>query len=231
MTRVVAWDIETCPYPIETFTDAQQDRYEKELALKRERQPEMDEADASRLVRSVHPMLGWICCIAAVSGTMEEGPNDPVTWTAMTPKEEPALLKAFWEAVEGFPDGTRWVTFNGKRFDVPFLEARSAAHGLAPTREDLRNTYPYDHKPHTDLTWLWPHHYAFEDLCELLGVASPKTGGNDGGCVAEWVARGEVDRLTSYAKRDALATWACCRAASNLVGLGRQGISREKVLQ
>jgi len=54
MTRVVAWNIETCPYPIETIADAQQDRYEKEEALKRERQPDMDEADAPRLVRIGH---------------------------------------------------------------------------------------------------------------------------------------------------------------------------------
>jgi hypothetical protein len=87
IVTIVAWDIETCPQPLESFTEAQRARYEMEIAHKLDRNPEMDEADASRLVRSVHPFLGWICCISAVSGTLQGGtldggPNEPVSWTA-----------------------------------------------------------------------------------------------------------------------------------------------------
>lgn len=205
---IVAWDIETCPQPLESLTDAQRARYEMELDYKLGRTPDMDEADASRLVRSVHPFLGWICCIAAVSGTLDGGPNEPVSWTAASMGDEAALLQAFWQAVDRFPKGTVWVTFNGKRFDVPYVEVRSAAHGITPTRHDLRNTYPYGHKPHTDLAWLWPQHYSLEGLCGLLDVPSPKSG-VDGSDVADLVADGRMDDVAAYCERDVVATFRC----------------------
>jgi predicted PolB exonuclease-like 3'-5' exonuclease len=189
-----------------------------ELAQKLERKPEMDKKDAARLVRSIHPFLGWICCISAVSGTIENGPNEPVSWTAGAPEEEADLLATFWEAVAGFPNDTLWVTFNGKRFDVPYIEARSAAHNIRPTRFDIRNTYPYKHRPHADLAWLWPQYYSLEGLCGLLGVPSPKQEGTDGSHVASLVGDGQLEAVAAYAQRDALATWTCSRTALPLVG-------------
>jgi hypothetical protein len=187
-----------------------------EIAHKLDRNPEMDEADASRLVRSVHPFLGWICCISAVSGslqsnTLDGGPNEPVSWTAASMDKEAALLESFWQAVARFPKGTRWATFNGKRFDVPFVEARSAAHGIAPTRQDLRNTYPYGHTPHADLAWLWPQHYSLEGLCGLLDVPSPKSG-VDGSGVADLVASGRIGEVAAYCERDVVATFRCTQS-------------------
>jgi hypothetical protein len=186
----VAWDIETCPFPLDNLSRSQQARYDNELAHKLSRKPEMDHDAASRLVRSVHPFLGWICCISAVSGTLEASlddsrRNDPISWTARSPGEEADLLDAFWEAVAGFPQGTLWITFNGKRFDVPFVEARSAARGISPTRSDLRDTYPYSMRPHADLAHLWPQHYSLDGLCALLGVPSPKEPSGE-----EWPGQG-----------------------------------------
>jgi hypothetical protein len=208
---IVAWDIETCPQSLESLTEAQQARYDMELAYKLDRNPDMDEADASRLVRSVHPFLGWTCCIAAVSGTLDSGPNEPVSWTAASMDDEAALLQAFWQAVAAFPRGTLWATFNGKRFDVPYVEARSAAHGITPTRQDLRNTYPYSHKPHADLAWLWPQHYALDGLCGLLDVPSPKSD-VDGSQVAGLVADGRVGEVAAYCERDVVATFRCAQS-------------------
>lgn len=218
--KVVAWDIETCPHPAETLTDAQRARYETELERKLEQKPHLSEAEAARLARSVHPFLGWVCCISAVSGTLGGGPNEPVSWTAASPSEEKDLLASFWQAVSGFPKNTLWVTFNGKRFDVPFVEARSAAWGLHPTRPDLRNTYPYSHEPHADLAWLWPQHYSLNDLCGLLGVPSPKQNGIDGSQVAGLVEKGELETVAAYARRDVVATWRCGRSALPLMGIG-----------
>lgn len=207
---IVAWDIETCPQPLAALTPPQAARYEKELAHRLERRPGSDEDEVSRLVRSVHPFLGWICCISAVSGAPDDGPNTPVSWTAVTPDEEAELLRRFWEAVAGFPRRTLWVTFNGKRFDVPFVEARSAVHGLAPSRSDLIDTYPYRHRPHADLARIWPLHYSLDGLCGLLGVPSPKDA-FDGSQVAGYVADGRIDAVAAYGERDVVATYACLR--------------------
>jgi hypothetical protein len=217
MHRIVAWDIETCPQPLDGLSEAQQTRYNMELAYKLDRNPDMEKEDASRLVRSVHPFLGWICCISAVNGTVEAGPNEPVSWTAATMGDEAHLLTTFWKAVARFPRNTLWVTFNGKKFDVPYIEARSAAHGIRPSRSDIRNTYPYSHRPHADLAWLWPQYYSLEGICGLLGVPSPKQEGTDGSQVARLVKDGKIDAVAAYARRDALATWACSHNALPLV--------------
>lgn len=213
---IVAWDIETCPFEISSFSPTEKRRYETELRVRQDRRPDEPSDEASRLVRSVHPSLGWICCIGAVSGTIAGGPNTPKTWTAASPEEEKALLSEFWTAVEGFPRSVTWATFNGKRFDASFLSARSLRHGLSPTRHDLLNTYPYNDRPHADLSRLWPQRYRLEDLCKLLGVSSPKDA-MDGGSVARAVQEGRLDDVRKYGKRDVLATFQCASAAKSLL--------------
>jgi hypothetical protein len=215
-TLVVAWDIETCPHAFDSFSDSQQNRYDAELRARSNKDPDRPRAETSRLVRSVHPFLGWICCISAVSGTLEDGPNAPCSWTAKTPDEERALLSQFWTAVEEFPSSVRWATFNGKRFDVPFVTARSLHHGLAPSRHDLQDTYPYNPRPHADLIRLWPQHFGLDDLCDLLGVASPKEE-IDGSDVAAAVDEGRIDEVAQYAQQDVLATFRCLQAAWPLI--------------
>jgi len=148
-TLIVAWDIETCPFEINTFSPSEKRRYETELRVRQDRRPDEALDEASRLVRSVHPFLGWVCCISAVSGTIADGPNTPTTWTAASPEKEPGLLAEFWTAIEGFSGAVTWVTFNGKRFDAPFLSARSLRHvgSLAAPRNPACATRPLGHLP------------------------------------------------------------------------------------
>lgn len=217
---IVAWDIETCPLPLRNLTPAQRRRYEKEVRYQKESNPELSEEDASRLARSIHPFLGWTCCISAVSGTVEQGPNAPKSWTASGPGDERRALRQFWADVGAFNrKAILWVTFNGKRFDVPFLTARSAHHGLVPTRRDLLDTYPYSDRPHADLATVWrPKPYGLEDLCEHLGVATPK-GDFDGSQVASAVAEGQVGAVARYCERDVIATFECVRQVWDLLDL------------
>lgn len=215
---IVAWDAETCSQPLNSLTETQKTRFDKEVQYKLAHAHHMEKEEISNLVRSIHPFLGWICCISAVSGTLERGPNAPVSWTASSPEDEVGLLKSFWRAVAGFPKDTVWATFNGKRFDVPFVEARSARYGLHPTRRDILNVYPYRHRPHADLARLWPQHYALEDLCGLLGLNSPKDG-FDGSQVAGAIRQGRLDLVAAYCARDVSATFACVQMVRGSLGL------------
>ena len=205
----IAWDIETCPIPIERMTEAQRARFQKELKRQLARTPDMSEDTAGKLVRSVHPMLGWICCISAVRGT-EEDHGQPRTWTADTIEDESSMLMQFWNDVKPFK-GITWVTFNGKRFDVPFLLARSVHYRLTPTRNDLLQTYPYRHHPHLDLMTVWPQSYSLNDLCDHLCVPSPKSD-MDGSHVADAVSMGRIDDVATYCAADVTATLACVQA-------------------
>ena len=214
--NIIAWDIETCPKPVDALTEAQRTRYEKELNRKLKKNPEMDKDEASRLVRSVHPMLGWICCISAVAGDIENGPRQPKSWTTETAENEGPLLEAFWADVAEFPHGVTWVTFNGKRFDVPFLEARSMRYRLQPTRQDLLHTYPFKHRPHADLSGLWPQHYSLEELCDLLEIDTPKSE-LDGSQVAHAVDCGRINDVAQYCERDVVATFECVQAMPSVL--------------
>jgi hypothetical protein len=211
-TLLIAWDIETCPFDLDTYTPSQNDRYGQELRYRRDRREDEPEEASSRAVRSLHPCLGWICCISAVSGTLSDGPNEPQSWVAAEPEEEAQILEQFWEAIAGFPDNVVWCTFNGKKFDVPFLELRSLHRGLSPSRSDILNTYPYNHRPHADLCLEWPQFYSLDDLCDLFGLESPKDE-LDGSEVAQAVEDGRLDEVATYAKGDALATFRCTQAA------------------
>ena len=162
-------------------------------------------------MRSLHPLLGWICCISAVSGTLDGGLNTPRSWCAASADEEACLLQDFWSDVTGFPEDTVWTTFNGKRFDVPFLLMRGAHHGVSPTRKDLLSTYPYGHRPHADLACVWSPHCTLDGLFDLLSVTTPKAG-MDGSRVAEMVQHGEVERVAAYCEADAVATFQCLQA-------------------
>lgn len=212
----VAWDIETVPLPLSTLSDEQERRLDTELAYRRSRDETLSEEGASRLVRSTHPFLGWICCIA-IAFFDGDGRVQTKSRVAGSPGEERGLLDGFWTNVASYPAPVQWVTFNGKRFDVPFTQARSVLHGLAPTRTDITDTYPYNHRPHADLMTVWPSlHYRLDELCDHLGITSPKNALSGAG-VADAVEDGRLDEVATYCEADAKATLACWHAARALI--------------
>ena len=144
----------------------------------------------------------------------ESGPT--CSLTASAPEEEAALLEDFWTGVSKIDGPVVWASFNGKRFDAPYIAARSARHGLTPSRQDLLNTYPYRQRPHADLSNLWPQVYGLEDLCDLLGVPTPKSD-MDGSQVAGAVADGHIDEVAAYCERDTVATFRCLQKVSHVL--------------
>ena len=207
-THIVAWDIETCPMPVEAMTRAQRERYHKELARELKRDPDQDVEGASSRVRSLHPHLAWICCISAIRGSLCGRRGAARSWTCSEPSGEGDLVRDFWAAIAGFPASTTWVTFNGKSFDVPVLLARSVHHGVEPTQRRLLDTYPYRHRPHADLACVWRYKFNLDGLCDLLGVPSPK-GGMCGADVAGAVEAGAISEVARYCEADVAATLAC----------------------
>jgi hypothetical protein len=210
---IIAFDIETCPTDEAAFSSSQKDRLEQQLDYHRERSPDTPGDALSRKARSLHPFLGWICCISAVMAPLRGDPGTPRSLTAETPDEEAELLDAFWSGIGQVDKSVVWASFNGKRFDAPYIAARSARHGITPTRQDILNTYPYKQRPHADLSNLWPQPYGLDDLCDLLGVDTPKTE-MDGSQVAGAVADGRIEEVSAYCERDAVATFRCLQAVS-----------------
>ena len=92
---------------------------------------------------------------------------------------------------------TYLATKNGRKFDLPFLAARYALHGIVPA-------YPLPlgyHRLHIDV----------QDVCvEALGLWALRFGyakTANGSDVAGMVERGEWERLVDYNVMDAKITW------------------------
>ena len=210
-TTYVAWDIETCPRPSEELSAAHRERHRKESSRRAENADDPTDDDRSKAA-SLHPMLGWICCISAVAGDLENGHREPHSWTASSQEEEASLLRSFWRDIQAMQENTRhlrWVTFFGKQFDAPFVSARSIRQRIRPTSPALLDTHKYRNEPHMDLANVWQAPwYSLADLCDHLGVDSPK-GSFDGSDVAPAVRDGRIGEVMSYCERDVVATFKC----------------------
>ena len=119
---------------------------------------------------------------------------------------EPVFLAEFWRAMRRFQ---RFVTFNGRGFDGPFLMLRSAALGIPVTRNLVG--YRYALRPHTDLleaiTFFGASRkWNLDFACKVFGVESPKEQGMDGYSGGPYYRSGRVREIALYCRRDVEAT-------------------------
>ncbi len=199
-----ALDIETCPLPFERLDAVQAQRLERQAAYFADKEG-LDEQGARSKAASLHPLLGWVCCVSVAVG---KGPEirKVKSWTAATPEQEAMLLAETWSSLEKLGSAV-WITFNGKRFDAPFLRLRSLARGIAVPELGLFNLYPYNDRPHCDLMRVCERFaFGLADLCALCGVESPKSACS-GDQVAASMAAGDVEAVRAYCERDVIATY------------------------
>lgn len=206
---VIAWDIETVPQQLDDLSERQRRRLHLEVEGQRERNPSMSDDELIRRACSFHPMLGRICCVSFVRQP-EDGMPRPHSYVAPTRADEADMLRQLWADIAGFRRPL-WVTYNGKRFDCDWLRVRSAAHGIAPTRRDILDTYPFRHEPHCDLAKVFDCRAGLADLCDLVGVPNPKSD-LDGSQVAEAVKQGRIADVVRYCEADVVATLAAYEA-------------------
>jgi 3'-5' exonuclease len=137
-------------------------------------------------------------------GRVEEKSSDGLfTFVGDT---EATYLAEFWKAMRRFH---RFVTFNGRGFDGPFLMLRSAALGITATRNLVG--YRYSLRPHTDLleaiTFFGASRkWNLDFACKAFGVESPKEQGMDGYSVGPYYRAGKLREIALYCRRDVEAT-------------------------
>ena len=207
----VVIDIETAGVPWDGLDDAQ-----KTYLLKNSKTDE----ERSRLpeMLSLWPFTGRIIVVAMLNpdtrrgriwyekadGRMEEKSADGLfTFIGDT---EAVFLAEFWKAMRRFQ---RFVSFNGRCFDGPFLMLRSAALGITVTRNLVG--YRYSIRPHTDLLEVISFFGAsrkwnLDFACKTFGVASPKEQGLDGFSVGHYYRGGRLREIALYCRRDVEAT-------------------------
>lgn len=210
----LAIDIETVGIPWE-----EHDPYVREYLIKG-----MNEAEAEEEKRrgALSPFTGRIVAIGVVnvdtgrSCALYEVPGQTEITTTregertLISGSERGILQKFWEFLQG---DDRFISFNGRQFDGPFLMIRSAIHGLRPTRDVVGKRYSFH--PNCDLREVLnfqgtvnPRQMRFNlDLaCKTFGIESSKSEGMDGRSVETLYRAGRYEDIALYCLDDVRAT-------------------------
>ncbi|MGH9457951.1 MAG: ribonuclease H-like domain-containing protein [Thermoanaerobaculia bacterium] len=213
MKRLVI-DIETVGIPWE-----EHDPYVREYLIKGKSEAEAEEEKrrgalspfTGRIVAIgvVNADDGRSCALFEVPGQTEIAIRRDGPRTFISGSEE-MILRKFWEFLG---ERDRFISFNGRQFDGPFLMIRSAIHGIAPKRDLIG--YRYAFHPNCDLRealnfWgsVYSRQYRFNlDLaCKTFGIQSSKREGMDGRAVETMYREGRYEEIATYCLEDVRAT-------------------------
>jgi 3'-5' exonuclease len=123
---------------------------------------------------------------------------------------EKQILEKFWTF---FDSDARFISFNGRQFDGPFLLIRSAINGVVPKRDLVG--YRYGFHPNCDLrevlnffgtTSSKQFKFNLDLACKVFGVATSKSEGVDGRSVETWYRAGRHREIADYCLEDVRAT-------------------------
>lgn len=207
-------DIETVGIPWEEL-----DPYVREYLIKG-----LSEGDAEETRRAggLSPFRGRIvaigvirlddgrsCALYEVPGQTELRTEKAGARTYISGSEK-QILEKFWQF---FDDDSRFISFNGRQFDGPFLMIRSAIHGVMPKRDLVG--YRYGYHPNCDLrealnffgtTNSRQFKFNLDLACKTFGVETSKSEGIDGRSVETWYRAGRHREIADYCLEDVRAT-------------------------
>jgi uncharacterized protein YprB with RNaseH-like and TPR domain len=209
MSRVV-FDIETTGRDFDSLDSCVQD-YLLRWAESEEDRKEVRES------LSFYPLTGEIITIGMLNPDTGRGVvyfqnnDDP-----LLPFEEEGLryetctereiIQKFWETIRTYD---RFVTFNGRGFDCPFIMIRSAVHGLKPTRDLMPNRYGDLHTDLFDQLSFFGasrRKFSLDMWCRTFGIKSPKEAGITGYEVKDLFRAGKHIDIARYCAGDLRAT-------------------------
>src|SRR5436305_8438855 len=123
---------------------------------------------------------------------------------------EKQILEKFWD---WFDNDSRFISFNGRQFDGPFLMIRSAVNGVIPKRDLVG--YRYQMHPNCDLREALNFYgttnnrqfkFNLDLACKTFGVPTSKREGVDGRSVETWYRAGRHRDIAEYCLEDVRAT-------------------------
>jgi predicted PolB exonuclease-like 3'-5' exonuclease len=152
---------------------------------------------------------GRSCAMYEVPGQTQLAIEKSGQRTYMSGSEK-QILEKFWEF---FDSDSRFITFNGRQFDGPFLMIRSAINGIVPKRDLVG--YRYGYHPNCDLrevlnffgtTNARQFKFNLDLACRVFGVETSKGEGLDGRSVETWYRAGRHREIADYCLDDVRAT-------------------------
>jgi DNA polymerase elongation subunit (family B) len=158
------------------------------------------------------PATGKVVCIGVIDA-------ETSVERAFSHADERELLQSFWAWLDSARP-TLFVSFNGRRFDVPYLNMRSAIHRIQPaypiplgwsSHFDVREVIEGDDKRRRG---------SLDYFCAIFDVPSPKME-MDGSLVAQYYSEGRIEDIERYCLSDCRATLALYRRLQPFYGAGR----------
>ena len=178
------------------------------------------------------PMWHRVRAISMVEARIDRSEDGSELWVVEVVRsggredwDERRLLAGFWAHLGSRP--LRWLTWNGAKFDVVVLLARSFLLGLDAGIVWRRGTKFSNYLSRFDPTW----HLDVMQALSLNGMSQPHgldetaralgwpgKGDEHGSLVADMVARGELRRVRAYCETDAVHTFASALSWMRLCG-------------
>jgi len=205
-------DIETVGQELGSFSPRAQDillDIDSEVVARRARElevtPEKAHEDERQRILDclgLDPCTGRIICIGVYWIELDKS-------RAYCHADERELLASFWNDI-GHIRPQRYVTFNGKSFDFPYINVRSAILGVPTPRDVVLDTRRYSTEKHFDVREVITNYERYrkgtlEFFCEIFGVPSPKSG-ISGKNVGQYFKDGKLDEIAHYCLADCKAT-------------------------
>lgn len=213
MKRLVI-DIETVGTPWE-----EHDPYVREFLIKG-----MSDAEAEEEKRrgGLSPFRGRIVAIGVINADDGRGAvlyEVPGQEELVTRKDgnrtfisgtERLILQKFWDYMNR---DDRFISFNGRQFDGPFIMIRSAINGVVPKRDLVGPRYQFH--PNCDLRDALTFNgtvntrqirFNLDFACKAFGISSSKTESMDGRAVETAYREGRYEEIATYCLDDVRAT-------------------------
>jgi len=194
-------DIETVGRSVDEIPDRALEILFRSLGRMEGSEEEMEARRREMIERfGLDPTTGRIVCIGLleVESTRKE---------AYYGTDEKVLLRSFWEYLDRNRPGL-FVTFNGKSFDFPYINMRSAILEISPSIP--LPTRRYSTSPHFDVREVLAgddrHRRGTLDyFCAVFGIPSPKAE-LDGSQIDEAFRNGRHQEIGRYCLADCQAT-------------------------
>lgn len=211
--QLLVFDIETAPFKAEEYSDVQLQYINKKLSAALGRNPNLDPLAEEGKIKGTDPYLSRIVCIGLYY-------PDRDLKVALTDQDEKVLLQRFWSAIASF--NGLFVSYNGVKFDVPYILKRSMKYGIYPTNNLFLQYTKYDpFPPHFDVMLQlcgreW--YYGLKEACDFLGVPSPKEGAVTASGVEAAFYSGRINEIAEYCLRDLESTYKIYEIVKHYVG-------------
>lgn len=150
---------------------------------------------------SLSPELGEICCICSYNSV-----ND--TMNVFFEETEEEMLQQFWDYLKDNIDNHRFVTFNGLRFDFPYILKRSSIKNVQTFNISLPIRKYYTDK-HYDILEVLSNFgqsdmYSLDVYCKIYGIT--KSNDIDGSDIYSLYLKKNYDTIIEKCCEDVVAT-------------------------